>query len=91
MPNIKKLVNKARDLRDSHSERHRPTGFGFALADSIHYLDASRWEAVTGRDSLFLSQRYLRVLEEAGPKNVRQRYALIFAGATWRRPWRPNA
>ena len=32
---LKKLVNKARDLRASHSARHRPTGFGFALADSI--------------------------------------------------------
>ena len=43
---LKKLVNKARDLRDSHKERHRPTGFGFALADSIDYLDAAHWNAL---------------------------------------------
>jgi len=77
---LKKLVNKARDLRESHSERHRPTGFGFALADSVDYLDPARWDAVTAHDSLFFSRRYLRVLEEAGPDNLRQRYALIFRG-----------
>src|SRR5437660_8157423 len=83
MPNIKpikKLVNKARDLRDSHNVRHRPTGFGFALADSVDYLDAAHWDALTANNSLFLSRRYLRVLEEAGPENLRQRYALIFRG-----------
>ena len=83
MPNIKplnKLVTKARNLRDSHAERHRPTGFGFALADSIDYLDAPRWDAVTAHDSFFLSRRYLQILEEAGPENLRQRYALIFRG-----------
>jgi len=83
MPNIKplnKLVNKARDVRDSHRERHRPTGFGFALADSIDYLDAGHWDAVTGNKGLFLSPRYLRVLEQAGPDNLLQRYALIFRG-----------
>ena len=83
MPNIKplqKLVTKARDLRDAHSERHRPTGFGFALADSVDYLDSARWDALTARDSIFFSRRYLRVLEDAGPDNLEQRYALIFRG-----------
>lgn len=81
MPNIKplrKLVTKARDLREHHRERHTPSGFAFALADSIDYLDQSQWSAVTSHDSLFLSPRYLQVLEAAGPENVRQRYALIF-------------
>ncbi len=83
MPKIKplnKLVNKARDLRAGHKERHRPSGFGFALADSIDYLDAKHWEAVTCGQSLFLAPHYLRVLEHAGPDNLRQRYALIFRG-----------
>jgi hypothetical protein len=83
MPKIKplnKLVNKARDLRDGHKERHRPTGLGFALADSIDYLDAAHWNSVTADQSLFLSRSYLRILEEAGPANLRQRYALVFRG-----------
>ena len=81
MPTIKpldKLVTKARDLRNQHRERHRPSGFGFAIADSINFLDQTHWEKVTSHDSLFLSRRYLRVLEDAGPDNLRQRYALIF-------------
>ena len=81
MPNIKplnKLVTKARDLRDHHRERHRPSGFAFALADRIDFLDKTHWEKVTSHDSLFLSPRYLRVLENAGPENLRQCYALIF-------------
>jgi predicted N-acyltransferase len=77
---LKKLTNKARDLRDSHRVRHSPTGFGFALADSVDYLDATRWDALTAHNSLFLSRRYLRVLEEAGPENLSQRYAMIFRG-----------
>ena len=81
MPNIKplrKLVTKARDLRDHHRERHTPSGFAFALADSIDFLDQLHWNKVTAHDSLFLSRRYLQVLEAAGPDNIRQRYALIF-------------
>ncbi len=81
MPKIKpidKLVSKARDLRDHHRERHTPSGFGFALADRIDYLDAAHWSKVTAHNSMFLSPRYLRVLEEAGPENLRPRYALIF-------------
>lgn len=81
MPNIKplrKLVTKAREVREHHRERHSPSGFAFALADSIDYLDQEHWDKVTSHDSLFLSRRYLRVLEEAGPENLRQCYALIF-------------
>lgn len=81
MPDIKplrKLVTKAREVREHHRERHTPSGFAFALADSIDYLDQGHWDKVTSHDSLFLSRRYLRVLEEAGPENLRQRYALIF-------------
>jgi hypothetical protein len=83
MPNIKplnKLVNKARDLRDRHNERHRPTGFGFALADSIEYLDGPRWDELTAGNSVFFSRRYLKTLEAYGPDNLRQRYAMIFRG-----------
>ena len=56
MPNIKpinKLVSKARNLRDHHRERHTPSGFAFALADSIDYFDHAHWQKVTPNDSLF--------------------------------------
>ncbi len=79
---IKKLVRKAKALHTNHRERHRPSGFGFVLADSIDYLDATRWDEVTRNSSVYLSRQYLRVLESAGPENLRQRYALIFQGQT---------
>ena len=81
MPTLKpltKLVTKARDLREHHRERNRPSGFAFSLADSIDYLNQTHWSKVTPPDSLFFSPRYLRVLEDAGPDNLRQCYALIF-------------
>ena len=74
------LVNKAKNLRERHQERHRPTGYGFALADSVEYLETARWDRATQHDSVFFSRRYLHVLENAGPENLRQRYALIFRG-----------
>src|ERR1044072_1658942 len=77
---LRRLVSKARDLREQHEDRHRPTGFGFALADSVEYLDSAQWDDLTAHDSIFLSRRYLRVLEDAGPDNLQQRYALIFRG-----------
>jgi Acetyltransferase (GNAT) domain len=74
------LVSKAKNLRERHKERHRPSGYGFALADSVAYLDTPRWDQATQHDSLYFSRRYLQVLETAGPENLRQRYALIFRG-----------
>src|SRR5947207_2311814 len=66
--------------RARHRERHRPSGFGFALADSIDYLDAATWDAVSTGQSLFLQRRYLGALERACPDNLAPRYALIFRG-----------
>ena len=74
------LLGKARGLRAGHRARHRPTGYGFALADCVDYLDAARWDAVAAPRSLFLTRPYLRVLEEAGPENLSQRYAMVFRG-----------
>jgi len=66
--------------RARHRARHRPSGFGFALADSIHYLDATIWDTISAGQSLFLQRRYLGALEQACPDNLAPRYALIFRG-----------
>lgn len=83
MPSLRpvtSLVKKARDAQSRHRDRHRPTDFGFALADRVDYLDGPAWDRLTARESVFLSRRYLRVLEQCGPRNIRQRYALVFRG-----------
>lgn len=64
--------------RERHRERHRPTGLGFALADSIDYLDGATWDTLAAAQSLFLQRRYLGALEQARPDNLEPRYALIF-------------
>jgi predicted N-acyltransferase len=66
-----------------HEERHKPTGFGFALADSVSRLDTTAWDAVTAEASFFLSRRYLAALESAPPANLSPRCALLYKG---RRP-----
>jgi hypothetical protein len=77
---FKKLIRKALDAHSRHRDRHRPTGCSFALSDRVDYFDPQRWDELTAGHSVFLSRRYLRVLEVAGPPNVRQRYAMIFHG-----------
>jgi Acetyltransferase (GNAT) domain len=82
MADPRRLRDRLRAARARHQERHRPSGFGLALADSIDYVDPVRWDALTAGASLFMQRRYLAVLERAGPDNLEPRYALIHRGAT---------
>ena len=79
---LRRLRSSLREVRERHHERHRPTGFGFAFADSVDYLDPDRWDSVTSKASLFLSRKILRVIENDGPENIQPRYAMIFRGET---------
>ena len=67
-----------RELRERHEERHRPSGFHFAFADRIDFLNEAAWDAVAANGSLFLRRDVLRVIEQHGPDNVVPRYALVF-------------
>ena len=58
----RRLLDRLASARARHHERHRPSGFGFALGDSIRYLDAAQWDAACAGQSLFLQRRYLQVL-----------------------------
>jgi hypothetical protein len=77
---IRKVAASLLAARERHLERHRPTGFGFAFADRVDYLDGQVWDGVTAQQSLFLRRSVLRVLEEYGPENITPRYAMIFRG-----------
>lgn len=80
MAEHRRLLARLSAARARHHERHRPSGFGFALADSIDYVDSVRWDTLTAGASLFLQRRYLSVLERAGPENLEPRYAVIHRG-----------
>lgn len=77
---LRKLAESLRVLRERHGERHRPSGFGFAFADRVNFLNRETWDNITANGSLFLRRDVLRVLEQHGPENVLPRYALIFRG-----------
>jgi hypothetical protein len=75
---LKKVATTLRELRERHEERHRPSGFHFAFADRIDFLNEAAWDAVVANGSLFLRRDVLRVIEQHGPDNVVPRYAMIF-------------
>lgn len=77
---LKRVATKLRELHERHEERHRPSGFDFALADRVDFLNGAAWDAVTARGSQFLQRKVLRVIEAHGPENLVPRYALIFRG-----------
>lgn len=74
------LLQSVKKAFAGHSERHRPSGFGFALAESVSQLDTAAWDELSAGSSFFLSRRYLRALESAAPRNISTRCALIFKG-----------
>ena len=68
---------------DDLALRQNPSPFGFALADSIHYVDAADWDGIVDTGNVFLGRRYLAALEIAEPDRIAFRYALVYDG---RRP-----
>jgi hypothetical protein len=77
---LKRVATKLSELHERHEERHRPSGFDFALADRVDFLNGAAWDAVTAGGSQFLQRKVLRVIEAHGPENLVPRYALIFRG-----------
>jgi len=75
---LQKAASAWREWRGRHEERHRPSGFHFAFADRIDFLNEAAWDAVAAKGSLFLRRDVLRVLERHGPDNLVPRYAMIF-------------
>lgn len=75
---LKKVANTLREMRERHEERHRPSGFHFAFADRIDFLNDAAWDSVAANGSLFLRRDVLRVIEQHGPDNIVPRYALVF-------------
>ena len=75
---LKKLLRAAKRKADRHVARHRPTGFGFAVADSLAFLDSAAWDRLTGSSSVFLQRPWLEALEAAPPDDLVPRYAMIY-------------
>ncbi len=77
---LQRVIRKIAAARAHHQVRQRPSGFQFALADSIGFLNPAHWDAVTGNRRLFLRRPVLRAIEQNCPANLSPRYALIYRG-----------
>ena len=77
---IRRLSSKLSEARINHAIRHRPTGFQFAIADNVRFLNAADWDATAQNGGFFLSRKYLEVLADHAPDNVSPRCALIYDG-----------
>lgn len=78
MPLLKRLAGSLANLRDGHRDRHRATGYGFAIAERVDQLNSAHWDAVTADASLFLQRAYLMALAEAPPDGMGLRCALLY-------------
>src|SRR5262245_42206225 len=75
-----RMPRSLRAVHRDHKERSRPSGFGFAFADRIGYLDGATWDRVTHGSTVYLSRGVLGAIEAHGPENLSPRYAMIFRG-----------
>jgi hypothetical protein len=75
---VRRVIQAIVDAHASHRQRHASSGFGFAFADRIDYLDPQHWDEVTQGASVLLRREVLRVIEEYGPENIVPRYAIVF-------------
>ena len=72
------IVERLRDAHGRRKKRREPTGFQFAFADRISFLDAAHWDALTDGATVFSSRAYLAALDDSAPANVTTRYAIAY-------------
>jgi len=75
---LRRAVTAIRNIRERHGERNRPTGFHFALADRVNFLNGEAWDQVAQGSSVFLRREVLRAFERTGPKNIAPRYVILY-------------
>ena len=79
---VRKLAGKVKDARADRKVRNRSTGFRFALADDVRFLNPEHWDSVAAQGGFFMSRSYLQLVVDHGPGNIVSRCALIFRDET---------
>lgn len=59
-------------------ERRTPSGFNFALADRVEFLNPEHWDVAAATGGLFLTRDYLSALQIAGPESIAGRFAIVY-------------
>ncbi len=75
---VRKIAGNLKKARADHVTRHRPTGFRFAIADDVRFLNPQDWDAAAGGGGFLMSRPYQQLLADHGPENLSPRYALIY-------------
>jgi hypothetical protein len=75
---LKRVVDGIAAARERHEARRRPSGFRFALADRVGFLNPIHWDSVTGHRRFFLRRSVLEAIELNCPANLSPRYALLY-------------
>jgi hypothetical protein len=78
---LTRLASSIQAIQERHQERHRPSGFRFAFADSINFLQSQHWDLAAEHGGFFLRRDILRAIETHGAENVIHRYAVIYRDA----------
>ncbi len=77
-PSLNRAIEAIKTFRRSKEAKRRPSGFQFALADSVAFLNAADWDAITAEASVFMQRSYLAAMEAHPPSNVLMRYAVAY-------------
>lgn len=67
--------------RKSRATR-RTSGFRFAIADRIDFLNSADWDSVVSRESIFLSRRYLQAAQDEFTDQIVRDFAIIYESET---------
>ncbi|MEO5712476.1 MAG: GNAT family N-acetyltransferase [Luteolibacter sp.] len=70
-------ISRLKEKLNTRQQLRRPTGFRFAMADTIGQLNPEQWDAVVAGQSWFFSRDYLHMLESVPPNCLTPRYGLI--------------
>lgn len=81
LPSFRRLSRKLKIAGAHHKSRRRPTGYKFAIFDSIEFVNEQVWDGLVKNQSIFFQREYLDALERTKPTNLQPRYALIYLKA----------
>lgn len=56
----------------------KPSGYQFAIADKIDFLNPDHWDHITREHSIFLSRRYLANAQKEFCEQILRNYAIIY-------------
>lgn len=77
---VRRVGTGVQQARVRHLERHRPSGFRFAVFDGIRMVRPEHWDGLVAGHSVCLSRSFLELLEEHAPGNLRPHYVLVYRG-----------